>query len=95
VDESGKSSVAARTITVMVGHVTESTAGLLAALPEWVTLIRANNANPMTLDGTNTWVLRVPGSDERIVVDPGPLEEPHLAAIAAPWWPGSATSGWC
>jgi glyoxylase-like metal-dependent hydrolase (beta-lactamase superfamily II) len=67
----------------MVGHVTESTAGLLAALPEWVTLIRANNANPMTLDGTNTWVLHVPGSDERIVVDPGPLEEPHLAAIAA------------
>jgi glyoxylase-like metal-dependent hydrolase (beta-lactamase superfamily II) len=66
----------------MVGHVTESTAGLLGALPEWVTLIRANNANFMTLDGTNTWVLRAPGSDERIVVDPGPLEEPHLAAIA-------------
>jgi glyoxylase-like metal-dependent hydrolase (beta-lactamase superfamily II) len=67
----------------MVGHVTESTAGLLAQLPGWVTLIRANNPNPMTLDGTNTWVLSVPDSEERIVIDPGPLEEPHLAAIAA------------
>ena len=26
----------------------------------------------MTLDGTNTWVLREPGADRAVVVDPGP-----------------------
>jgi glyoxylase-like metal-dependent hydrolase (beta-lactamase superfamily II) len=36
----------------------------------------------MTLDGTNTWVLRAPGADECVVVDPGPLDEAHLAAVA-------------
>src|SRR4051812_32576383 len=37
----------------------------------------------MTLDGTNTWVLRAPGAESGLVVDPGPLDEGHLAAIAA------------
>jgi glyoxylase-like metal-dependent hydrolase (beta-lactamase superfamily II) len=66
----------------MVGHVTESSAGLLAELPGWVRHIRAPNPGPMTLDGTNTWVLRAPSGDS-IVVDPGPLHEAHLAAVAA------------
>jgi glyoxylase-like metal-dependent hydrolase (beta-lactamase superfamily II) len=35
----------------------------------------------MTLDGTNTWLLAEPGSDEVVVVDPGPLDEAHLAAV--------------
>ncbi len=66
----------------MVGHVTDSSAGLLAELPAWVTLVRAPNPGPMTLDGTNTWVLRAPRGDG-IVVDPGPLHEGHLTAVAA------------
>jgi glyoxylase-like metal-dependent hydrolase (beta-lactamase superfamily II) len=37
----------------------------------------------MTLDGTNTWVLRAPDSQACIVVDPGPEHEGHLAAVAA------------
>jgi glyoxylase-like metal-dependent hydrolase (beta-lactamase superfamily II) len=37
----------------------------------------------MTLDGTNTWVLREPGSPSCVVVDPGPLTESHLAEVAA------------
>ncbi|KAA1428500.1 MBL fold metallo-hydrolase [Nocardioides antri] len=37
----------------------------------------------MTLDGTNTWVLREPGADRSIVVDPGPLDDGHLDAVAA------------
>jgi len=37
----------------------------------------------MTLDGTNTWVLRGLGSGTAIVVDPGPADEGHLAAVAA------------
>lgn len=37
----------------------------------------------MTLDGTNTWVLRRAGSAECVVVDPGPDDETHLRAVAA------------
>lgn len=43
----------------------------------------APNAGPMTLDGTNTWVLREPGAGRAVVVDPGPSIESHLAAIEA------------
>jgi glyoxylase-like metal-dependent hydrolase (beta-lactamase superfamily II) len=69
------------TIACVVGHVTGSTAAPLAALPNWATLVRAPNPGPMTLDGTNTWVLRAPGSVGCVVVDPGPLDEGHLAAV--------------
>jgi glyoxylase-like metal-dependent hydrolase (beta-lactamase superfamily II) len=37
----------------------------------------------MTLDGTNTWVLLEPGGTRAAVVDPGPLDEGHLAAVIA------------
>lgn len=43
--------------------------------------VLAPNAGPMTLDGTNTWVLIEPGSSQAVVVDPGPLHEQHLAAV--------------
>lgn len=39
------------------------------------------NPSPMTLDGTNTWVLIEPGSTEAMVIDPGPLDEGHLQAV--------------
>ncbi|NYG06640.1 glyoxylase-like metal-dependent hydrolase (beta-lactamase superfamily II) [Phycicoccus badiiscoriae] len=39
------------------------------------------NPSPMTLDGTNTWVLLEPGSTEAIVIDPGPLDEGHLQSV--------------
>src|SRR3954453_6323536 len=42
----------------------------------------APNPGPMTLDGTNTWVLREPTEDACVVVDPGPLDEGHLTRIA-------------
>jgi glyoxylase-like metal-dependent hydrolase (beta-lactamase superfamily II) len=45
------------------------------------TCVLAPNANMMTLDGTNTWVLREPDARRSIVVDPGPDIESHLAAI--------------
>ncbi len=47
------------------------------------TVLLAPNPGPMTLEGTNTWVLRSPDSEQCIVVDPGPLDEGHLAAVAA------------
>ncbi len=47
------------------------------------TCVLADNASPMTLDGTNTWVLRAPGAARSVVIDPGPLSESHLAAVAS------------
>jgi len=47
------------------------------------TCVLASNPGIMTLDGTNTWVLREPGGPRSIVVDPGPLEAAHLDAVAA------------
>jgi glyoxylase-like metal-dependent hydrolase (beta-lactamase superfamily II) len=37
----------------------------------------------MTLDGTNTWVLRAPGSSRSVVVDPGPPDPGHLDAVVS------------
>jgi glyoxylase-like metal-dependent hydrolase (beta-lactamase superfamily II) len=45
--------------------------------------VLAPNPSPMTLDGTNTWVLREPGARRSIVIDPGPEHEDHLARVAA------------
>jgi glyoxylase-like metal-dependent hydrolase (beta-lactamase superfamily II) len=42
-----------------------------------IALIRADNPSPLTLSGTNTWVV------ERWVVDPGPALDAHLDAVAA------------
>ncbi len=67
----------------MVSHVTEPTAQVLPALPDWATLLLAPNPGPMTLDGTNTWVLRAPGTRDCVVVDPGPLDEAHISTIEA------------
>lgn len=44
--------------------------------------VLAPNAGHMTLDGTNTWVLREPGARRSIVVDPGPSILRHLDAVA-------------
>ncbi|MDM4721313.1 MBL fold metallo-hydrolase [Micromonospora sp. WMMA1363] len=67
----------------MSGHFTAPAAALADELPGWVTLLRAPNPGPMTLDGTNTWVLRAVPGEPAVVVDPGPADEGHLAAIAA------------
>ncbi|TDB69736.1 MBL fold metallo-hydrolase [Micromonospora sp. KC721] len=67
----------------MTGHLTVPAAALADALPEWVTLLRAPNPGPMTLDGTNTWVLRAAPGAPAVVVDPGPADEGHLDRIVA------------
>ena len=48
---------------------------------EYASLVRADNPGPMTLEGTNTWILRAPGSERSVVVDPGPMLEEHLRAV--------------
>lgn len=46
--------------------------GQLRPVTETASVLLANNPGMMTLEGTNTWVLRAPGSDEIVIVDPGP-----------------------
>jgi glyoxylase-like metal-dependent hydrolase (beta-lactamase superfamily II) len=45
--------------------------------------VLAPNPSPMTLDGTNTWVIAGPGSADVIVVDPGPDDTEHLRRVLA------------
>ncbi|MDQ3155965.1 MAG: MBL fold metallo-hydrolase [Actinomycetota bacterium] len=45
--------------------------------------VLADNPGFMTLDGTNSWILREPGASQSVVVDPGPLDEQHLQAVLA------------
>jgi glyoxylase-like metal-dependent hydrolase (beta-lactamase superfamily II) len=44
-------------------------------------LVVAPNPGPMTLDGTNTWLVGDPSRGPVVVVDPGPLMESHLQSI--------------
>ena len=45
-----------------------------------VALVRAVNPGPLTLSGTNTWLL---GRDPCWVIDPGPALDAHLDAVSA------------
>jgi glyoxylase-like metal-dependent hydrolase (beta-lactamase superfamily II) len=56
--------------------------GLLRPVTETASVLLCNNPGLMTLDGTNTWVLRGPGSDEMVIVDPGPDDDEHIEKIA-------------
>jgi glyoxylase-like metal-dependent hydrolase (beta-lactamase superfamily II) len=45
-------------------------------------VVLADNPSAMTLDGTNTWLLRdEPNRRQAVVVDPGPADEAHLASV--------------
>ena len=50
--------------------------------------VLAPNPSPMTLDGTNTWLVAEPGSEAVVVIDPGPEDEGHLRRVLA-----AATAG--
>jgi glyoxylase-like metal-dependent hydrolase (beta-lactamase superfamily II) len=56
--------------------------GLLRPVTETSSVLLCHNPGLLTLEGTNTWVLRAPGSDEMVVVDPGPDDEQHIAKVA-------------
>ncbi|GAA3816074.1 MBL fold metallo-hydrolase [Nocardioides panacisoli] len=57
--------------------MTEAWSG--GAFGEHARCVLAGNANFMTLDGTNTWILS--DGERSLVVDPGPLIEEHLDAV--------------
>jgi glyoxylase-like metal-dependent hydrolase (beta-lactamase superfamily II) len=54
----------------------------MVALSERVVRLRAPNPSPMTLTGTNTYLVRT-SPDSLLVIDPGPLIEKHVDAIVA------------
>jgi len=53
------------------------------AVTERAEFVLAHNPNIMTLDGTNTWILREPGASRSVVVDPGPADDGHLGRVIA------------
>ncbi|WP_280338755.1 MBL fold metallo-hydrolase [Nocardia neocaledoniensis] len=57
--------------------------GRVRAVTPTASVLLADNPSQMTLDGTNTWLLRGPGSDDYVVVDPGPKDKKHTADIVA------------
>jgi glyoxylase-like metal-dependent hydrolase (beta-lactamase superfamily II) len=54
-----------------------------AELEPLVTRVLAPNPSPMTLDGTNTYIVGAPGAGQAVLVDPGPDDDAHLAAVEA------------
>ena len=54
----------------------------LRPVTETASVLLCDNPGLLTLEGTNTWVLQGPGSDEKIVVDPGPEDDEHIELIA-------------
>ena len=58
--------------------------GLLRPVTDTASVLLCENPGLMTLDGTNTWVLRGPGSDEMVVIDPGPDDkDDHIERLAS------------
>ena len=55
----------------------------MRVLDELTSVVLAPNPSPMTLEGTNTYLLSAPGSGEVIVVDPGPDLAAHHEAVDA------------
>src|SRR5690606_12432803 len=65
------------------GAVNEHPAhGELRPVTEHASVLLANNPSPMTLEGTNSWVVRAPGSADCVVIDPGPEDTEHLQRLA-------------
>jgi len=56
--------------------------GVLRPVTETASALLCNNPGVLTLEGTNTWVLRGRGSDEMVIVDPGPDDADHISKIA-------------
>lgn len=58
----------------------------MSAAERWtalVTRVLAPNSGPMTLDGTNSFVIGMPEGGPVVVVDPGPLDDAHLDRLAS------------
>ena len=63
----------------VVGHPRP---GRVRGVTSGVSVLLAQNPGPMTLEGTNSYLLAGTGSDSTVVVDPGPDDEVHLRKLA-------------
>ncbi len=70
-------------MTEVAESLTHPAYGRLREVTDTVSVLLADNPGLLTLEGTNTWVLRGPGSDEMVVVDPGPEDDEHIERVAA------------
>ena len=66
----------------MTSAVEHPAYGVLRPVTETASVLLCNNPGLLTLEGTNTGVLRGRGSDELVIVDPGPDDADHIAKIA-------------
>ncbi len=57
---------------------------------EGVTCVLAENPGPLTLDGTNTWLLAGREVSSCVVIDPGPDDAAHLQSVVV----AGAERGW-
>jgi glyoxylase-like metal-dependent hydrolase (beta-lactamase superfamily II) len=57
--------------------------GTLRAVTSFASVLLEENPGTMTLEGTNTWLLRGPGASASVVVDPGEDDAEHLERLAA------------
>lgn len=55
----------------------------MTRLDDLTRVVLAPNPSPMTLDGTNTYLLGAPDNGAVVVVDPGPDDAVHRAAVEA------------
>jgi glyoxylase-like metal-dependent hydrolase (beta-lactamase superfamily II) len=62
--------------------VTHPAYGVLRPVTSTASVLLEDNPGSMTLDGTNTWILRGPSSESCVVVDPGYEDVPHLTRVA-------------
>jgi glyoxylase-like metal-dependent hydrolase (beta-lactamase superfamily II) len=67
---------------VTSGGLAHPAYGQLRRVTDTASVLLCDNPGLMTLDGTNTWVLQGPGSDEMVIVDPGPDDDEHIGRIA-------------
>ncbi len=56
--------------------------GVLRVVTPTAAVMLEDNPGSMTLDGTNTWILRAPDAGGCVVVDPGYEDIPHLERVA-------------
>jgi len=61
--------------------VQQAGTGPVEVVTSYLRRVLAPNPGPMTLEGTNTWVVGDPALGAVVVVDPGPLLESHLRAV--------------
>ncbi|GAA2369752.1 MULTISPECIES: MBL fold metallo-hydrolase [Gordonia] len=58
--------------------------GVVREVTPFASVLLCHNPGSFELDGTNTWILRAPGSSTAVVVDPGPTKHgKHVRAVAA------------